>query len=167
MEEEQHDNELGEGIGNNTSDCDDVKSEEIEAATNNKEANENHPQDDYEYELITNIKEYLFEDLADRKKAELVEYVIYNELLIHVSNMENIPECPLVPISSENMYLKKRELCIKLQVLKDYHFKKYHFYDQLQQVTLASPDTDDRGTMSLPESYQPVKYDKDGNKIYM
>jgi hypothetical protein len=42
------------------------------------------------------------------------------------------------------MHLKKGELCIKLQGLKDDNFKKYHFYDQLQQLTLASPKNDDQ-----------------------
>jgi hypothetical protein len=106
------------------------------------------------------MKEYLIKEMGQRKKTELVEYVLYKELYLHVMGMENIPESPMFPQTIEHGYLNKCDLSVKLQTMMDGPFKQYYFYDQLQQVAIASPDNGEHDGVSLPDIYHPVKIDK-------
>jgi hypothetical protein len=47
--------------------------------------------------------------------------------------------------------------------MMDGHLKEYYFYDQLQQVAIASPDNGGHVAVSLPDIYHPVKIDKNKN----
>ena len=125
----------------------------------NKGADNNQPEAEYDYELITNMKEYLIEEMGQRKKTELAEYVLHKALYLRVIRMENIPESPRFPQTIEHGYLNKRKLSGKLQTMMDGHLKQYYFYDQLQQVVMASPDDGEHVGVSLPDIYRPVKID--------
>jgi len=128
-----------------------------------KGADNNQPEAEYDYELITNMKEYLIEEMGQRKKTELAEYALYKELYLRIMGMENIPESPMFPQTIEHGYLNECNLSVKLQTMMDGHLKQYYFYNQLQQVAIASPDNGEHVGVSLPDIYRPVKIDKTKN----
>ncbi len=128
-----------------------------------KGADNNQPEAEYDFELITNMKESLIEEMGQRKKTELAEYVLYKELYLRVIGMENTPESPRFPQTIEHGYLNKHELSGKLQIMMDGHMKQYYFYNQLQQVAISSPDNGEHVGVSLPYIYHPVKIDKTKN----
>ena len=67
----------------------DKKNEEEEETMNQQDLVE------YEKKLILNTKEYLIAEMEERKRKEMAEYVLHQELIVRVMSMEVIPGCSI------------------------------------------------------------------------
>jgi len=52
-----------------------------------KGADNNQPEAEYDYELITNMNEYLIEEMGEHKRRDSAEYVLYKEVFLRVMGM--------------------------------------------------------------------------------
>lgn len=129
----------------------DKKNEEEEETMNQQDSVE------YEKKLILNTKEYLIAEMEERKRKELAEYVLHQELIIRVMNMEVIPGCSILPNTTDYGCFTKRQILMKLQTLSEDHLRNHQFYEQMHQIMIASPDNGQEVSLSLPERYCLVK----------
>jgi len=125
------------------------------------EDDNNQPQDVEDYEQVTNKKLYLVEAMRNRKKEELAEFVLWKEVLEQVQKMEEIPSSALDVVPS------KQKMVAELEAMKEKHLRQHYLYDQLMGVMLASPDTNDSVTSTLPAIYRRFFIDRDGSKYYL
>jgi len=52
-----------------------------------KGTDNNQPEAEYDYELITNMNEYLIEEMGEHKRRDSAEYVLYKEVFLRVMGM--------------------------------------------------------------------------------
>jgi hypothetical protein len=52
-----------------------------------KGTDNNQPEAEYDYELITNMNEYLIEEMGEHKRRDLAEYILYKEVFLCVMGM--------------------------------------------------------------------------------
>jgi hypothetical protein len=119
------------------------------------EVDDNQPAD-HNYYLVTSMKEYLIEEMGNRRRQALAEYVLYKSMLCHVLNTEYNPEHCITSLGSGSTPLSKRELIVKLESLCEMHLEKCYMFAQLLQVALASHDDGEVVSYSLPDIYVPV-----------
>ena len=100
---------------------------------NEKEEETINQQDSVEYEkkLILNTKEYLIAEMEERKRKEMAEYVLHQELIVRVMSMEVIPGCSILPNMTDYGCYTKRQILMKLQTLSEDHLRNHQFYEQL------------------------------------
>ncbi len=102
------------------------------------------------------MKEYLIEEMGNRRRQALAEYVLYKSMLRHVLNTEYNSEHCITSLGSGSTPLSKRELIVKLESLCEMHLEKCNMFAQLLQVALASHDDGEVVSSSLPDIYVPV-----------
>ena len=129
----------------------DKKNEEEEETMNQQDSIE------YEKKLILNTKEYLIAEMEERKRKQMAEYVLHQELIVRVMKMEVIPGCSILPNTTDYGYFTKRQILTKLQTLSEDHLRNHQFYEQMHQIMIASPDNGQEVSLSLPERYCLVK----------
>jgi hypothetical protein len=129
----------------------DKKNEEEEETMNQQDLVE------YEKKLILNTKEYLIAEMEERKRKEMAEYVLHQELIVRVMSMEVIPGCSILPNMTDYGCYTKRQILMKLQTLSEDHLRNHQFYEQLHQIMVVSPDNGQEVSLSLPERYCLVK----------
>jgi hypothetical protein len=52
-----------------------------------KGTDNNQPEAEYDYELITNMNKYLIEEMGEHKRRDLAEYILYKEVFLCVMEM--------------------------------------------------------------------------------
>ena len=119
------------------------------------EVDDNQPAD-CNYRLVTSMKEYLIEEIGNRRRQALAEYVLYKSMLCRLLNTDYNPDHCITSLGSGSTPLSKRELIVKLESLRDMHLEKCNMFAQLLQVALASPDDGEEVCSSLPDIYVPV-----------
>jgi len=129
----------------------DKKNEEEEETMNQQDSVE------YEKKLILNTKEYLLAEMEERKRKEMAEYVLHQELIVRVMSMEVIPGCSILPHMTDYECFAKRQILMKLQTLSEGHLRNHQFYEQLHQFMVVSPDNGQEVSLSLPERYCLIK----------
>jgi hypothetical protein len=129
----------------------DKKNEEEEETMNQQNSVE------YEKKLILNTKEYLIAEMEERKRKEMAEYVLHQELIVRVMNMEVIPGCSILLNMTDYACFTKRQILMKLQTLSEDHLRNHQFYEQMHQIMIASPDNGQEVSLSLPERYCLIK----------
>ncbi len=78
--------------------------------------------------MVTNKKLYLIETMWNKKLDELVQFVLYKEVVEQVQKMEDI----------RDVIDSKQKMVAELTTLNEKHLRKHYFFDQLLGVMLKS-----------------------------